>query len=277
MLHDLEYDICEYSSINYLNSFPMGQGFTALPVFPFRGFVHRNIWVSRAAVERPEQLNGKRIGIAAWANSGLLWERAVLQHEYGLDLASVEWVAGDPGDRRFQPPAWLRLHQCPPGRKVEQMLVTGEIDAMMIPFTPKFTPEEEAHVGRLFPNYPAVEREYFQRTGLFLILHTVVIKNSVLAEHPWVATSVYEGVSRMLDAYRQRHRAANAPGYVWPDLTWADQEALLGSEPWPSGLAANRAILELVITYAVEQGVIPRPIAPEELFQLEGRPLPGVG
>jgi len=277
MFRNQEFDICEYSSGNYLSSFPLGLPFTAVPVFPIRRFRQRDIWVSRSSgIEAPSQLAGKRIGIARWANSALLWHRALLQHEFGVDLASPDWVRDRPDDPRYQPPAWARISDCPPDRTLLQMLVAGELDAILLPSPPRWAPADEAHVGRLFPDYVPVEQDYFRRLGILPTMHTVVIKNRVLAEHPWVAESVYEGLSRMLDAYVERRRAANAPSAIWPGLTWAQQEAALGPQPWANGLAANRATLQAAIAYAVEQGLLAQALEPEALFQFEGRTLAGV-
>lgn len=276
MRQRLEFDICEYSSGNYLNGCPLGLPFTAVPIFPMRVFRQRDIWVGRAAgIDAPAQLAGKRIGIQMWSNSALVWQRALLQHEYGVDLASIEWVSNAADDPRYQPPAWVRLTRCPPGRTLEQLVAAGETDALLLPHAPRFTPDQAARVRRLIEDYVPVEEAYYRRTGLFPIMHTVVIKNSVLAEHPWVAESVYEGLRRLLDAWVARQRAANAPSAVWPGLSWAEQEARLGPQPWASGLAANRATLEAAIAYAHEQGVIAARFPPERLFQFEGRLLAG--
>jgi 4,5-dihydroxyphthalate decarboxylase len=277
MFRKQEFDVCEYSSVNYLSSFSLGLPFTAVPIFPLRRFRQRDIWVSRnSGIEAPEQLAGKRIGIARWANSAILWHRALLQHEYGVDLASPDWVRDRPDDPRYEIPAWVRIRDCPPDRTLQQMLVAGEIDATLLPAPPRWAPGDEAHVRRLFPDYVPVEQEYYRRTGLLPVTHTVVIKNSVLAEHPWVAESVYEGLCRMLDVYVERRRAANAPSIIWPTRPWAEQEAVMGPQPWPSGLAANRATLEAAIAYAIEQGLITQTLEPEALFQLEGRPVTGM-
>src|SRR5262249_12801229 len=129
MVQDLAFDVCEYSSGNYLCSFPLGLPFTAVPIFPLRSFRQRDIWVSRAArIESPEQLQGKRIGIQMWSNSALVWQRALFQHEYGLDLAAIEWVSNASDDPRFQPPAWARIERCPPGRALEQLLAAARVD-----------------------------------------------------------------------------------------------------------------------------------------------------
>jgi 4,5-dihydroxyphthalate decarboxylase len=278
MLHELTYDVCEYSSINYLSDWHAGLPFTAIPVFPHRTFRHRDIWVSRAAgVAEPAQLNGKRIGLQSWANSAALWQRGALQHDYGLDLASVEWVANLPEGPGFHRPAWLRLTRRPEGRKIDELVAAGELEAMMVPWPARFTAEQAERVQRLFPDYVAVEQQYFERSGAFPIMHIVVVKNTVLSEHPWVAEPLFDGLRRAIDTYVERQRAANAPSPVWRGLSWAEQEQRLGPQPWPSGLEPNRAALTTVVTYALEQGVLARSLDVADLFRFEGHALAGVG
>jgi 4,5-dihydroxyphthalate decarboxylase len=274
MLQHLEFDICEYSSGNYLNGLTLGQPFTALPIFPLRQFRHRDIWIWQGAgIATPADLNGKRVGLGNWANSAALWERGLLVQDYGLDVASVDWVAEAPEGPRFTPPRWLRLRGNATGLTLEQLLAAGELDAILLAHDPAFPPE--APVARLFPDYVAVEQAYFRRTHLLPTMHTVVIKNRLIAEQPWVAASVFAGLRRALDAYVERQRRANAPSPLWPGLTWAEQEGWLGRQPWPCGLEANRGPLETAVQYAVQLGVITRAIPVEEWFQYEGRPLVG--
>ena len=273
----LEFDVAEYSSGNYLNAVQMGLAFTAVPIFPLRLFRQRDIWVNRdCGIESPQQLHGKRIGIQQWSNSALVWQRALLQHDYGLDLTSVEWVSNGADDPRYTPPAWARITRCPPGRTLEQLVAAGETDAMLLPHDPQWDPGDAARVRRLIEDYAPVEQDYFRRTGLFPVMHTVVVKNALLAEHPWVADSVFDGLRRMLDTYVERNRAANVESPLWPGLSWAEQEAHLGRQPYPSGLEPNRAVLQAAIQYSLEQGVITQPMTPDQLFQYEGRPLAGV-
>jgi 4,5-dihydroxyphthalate decarboxylase len=278
MAHDLAFDVCEYSSINYLSDFHTGQPFTAIHVFPHRTFRHRDVWVSRAAgVGSPHDLNGKRIGLQSWANSAALWQRGALQHDGGLDLGSVEWVANLPEGPGFRQPDWLRLSRRPEGRTIDQMVAAGDLDAMMVPWPARFSPAEAERVGRLFPDYVAAEQDYFQRTGAFPIMHVVVVKNTVLAEHPWVAERVFDALRQAIETHVERQRAANAPSPIWRGLSWAEQESRMGPQPWPSGLDANRAALETAITYASEQGVLSQRVEPDALFRYEGRALAGVG
>lgn len=277
MAEEQAFDVCEYSSGNYLCGVPFGLPFTAVPIFPLRLFRQRDVWVSRASgIESPRELAGKRIGMQMWSNSALLWQRALLQHEYGVDLRSPIWVSKGKDDPRFQIPDWVRLERCPADRSLEDLLAKGEIDAMLIPHDPWWEPDHLPHVRRLIEDFVPVEQDYYRRTRLFPPMHTVVIKNAVLAEHSWVAESVFEGLRASLDTYAERLRAANAVGEVWPGVSWAEQEQVLGPQPWPSGLDANRHTVDTWLGYAYEQGVIARALAPEELFQFQDRVLAGV-
>jgi 4,5-dihydroxyphthalate decarboxylase len=278
MLHELAFDVCEYSSINYLSDWHSGLPFTAIPIFPYRTFRHRDVWVSRAAgIEQPGQLNGKRIGLQSWANSAALWQRGALQHDFTVDLGSVDWVANLPEGPGFRRPDWLRISRRPEGRTLDAMVADGELDAMMVPWPERFTAEQAPRVQRLFPDYVAVEQDYFQRTGAFPIMHIVVVKNSVLSEHPGIAEPLFEGLRRAMDTYVERQRAANAPSAIWRGLTWREQDERMGPQPWPCGLEANRAALQTAATYALEQGVLAQPVEVDQLFRFEGRALAGVG
>jgi 4,5-dihydroxyphthalate decarboxylase len=278
MAHNLEFDICEYSSINYSSGFDGGLPFTAIPNFPSRTFRHRDIWVSEAAgIDEPGQLNGRRVGIQSWANSAALWQRGALQHDFGVDLSTIDWVANIPEEQKYELPDWLHLRRRPPDTSLEAMLLAGELDCIMVPWPSRFPPEAQGKVRRLFRDYVAAEQEYFARHGAFPIMHIVVIKNDVLAEHPWVAQSAYDGIKRAMDTYVLQQRAKHPPSPVWPQLSWAEQEDRLGLNPWESGVVENHAVLQTALLYAYEQGIVARPMAPQELFRREGQPLVTAG
>jgi len=274
MAHHLEFDICEYSSINYLSGFDGGLQFTAIPNFPHRIFRHRDIWVSEASgIDDPRQLTGRRIGIQSWANSAALWQRGALQQDFGVDLRTIDWVANIPEEQKYALPDWLRLRRRPPDTSLEDMLLAGELDCIMVPWPSRFPPEAKGQVRRLFRDYATAEQDYFARHAAFPIMHLVVIKNDVLAEHPWVAQSAYEGIKRAMDTYVRQQRAKHPPSPVWPELSWAEQEDRLGLNPWASGVGENHPVLQIALMYAYEQGIAARPMVPQELFQREGQPL----
>lgn len=277
MLQGANYDVCEFSSVNYLNGFDKGLPFTAIPLFPYRMFRHRDIWVSAAAgIGGPADLAGKRMGMQLWANSAALWQKGLLQHDYGVDLAAIEWVRNRPEEiEGYAPPSWARITSRPPDQSFEQMLVAGTLDAMMIPWEAEFPAGSEGRVRRLFPDWLAREQDWWARTHAFPIMHVIVIQNRVLDEHPWVAECLYSGLRGVLDRYMAQGRAAGGESAIWPGLSWAEQDRLLGPQPFASGLHSTRDTLERMITYALEQGIITRRMDPAELFQYQGRALWG--
>jgi 4,5-dihydroxyphthalate decarboxylase len=266
MAESLAFDICEFSLVDYLNGVEQGLPFTAIPIFPHRIFRHRDIWLSSgAAVKEPKDLAGKRVGIQSWTNSASVWQRGLLAQDYGVDLSSIEWVA-ELDAHGAGGPRWARIATKPRDRSLDQMLASADIDALMLPRPPELTPAEMAHIRRLFPDYAAVEQQYRARTGIFPIMHVMVIKNDLLTGRLEIAKVVFRGVQAALDTFMDRKRLAGAPSVVWPELTWAEQEKHLGRYPWPAGVEANRQELELLIGYCAEQGILSRRIAPEELF-----------
>ena len=269
MAESLAFDICEFSLVDYLNGVERGLPFTAIASFPHRIFRHRDIWLSRASgVREPKELAGKRIGIQGWTNSASVWQRGLLAQDYGVDLSSIEWVA-ELAARGAGGAEWARITAKPRARSLDQMLASGDIDALMLPRPPELPPKEMARIARLFPDYSAVEQEYRARTGIFPIMHVMVIKNDLLASRPGIAKIVSHGVQAALDTFMERRRLTSAPSLVWPELTWPEQEKHLGPYPWPAGVEANRKELELLIGYGVEQGILSRRISPEELFQVK--------
>ncbi len=269
MAESLAFDICEFSLVDYLNGFGRELRFTAVPVFPHRIFRHRDIWVSTASgVKEPKELSGRRIGIQSWTNSASVWQRGLLAQDFGVDLKSIEWIAElHQEGERSRAPQWARISGKSKERSLDQMLASGEIDAMMLPRPPELSQEQLPRIRRLFPDYAAAEQDYRARTGIFPIMHVMVIKNDVLGSRPELGKIISHGVQAALDTFVHRKRSASEKSILWPELTWEEQERFLGPHPWPAGVEANQKDLDTLIGYAVEQGILNHRIAPEELFR----------
>ena len=263
MAESQAFDICEFSLVDYLNGVERGLPFTAIAIFPHRIFRHRDIWVSSVSgIKEPKDLSGKRVGIQSWTNSASVWQRGLLAQDYGVDLTSIEWVA----ESAAHGAEWARIATKPRERSLDQMLASGDIDALMLPRPSELPLEEMARIRRLFPDYSTAEQEYRARTGIFPIMHVMVIKNELLHSNPGIAKIVSHGVQAALDTFMDRKRLASAHSIIWPELNWQEQEKFLGPYPWPAGVEANRKELDVLIGYGVEQGILSRRIAPEELF-----------
>ena len=267
MLRHEEFDICELSLVAYLVAWDQGRTFTAIPVFPHRRFRH-GYMVKRAncGIEKPADLNGKRIGLDTLQNSAGLWMRGILQDHYGVDLKSIEWWCQEEEDIPFEPAQWMRVRRVPEGTNIDQMLLDGELEAALYPETLPSIRKLSPKVGLLFPNPKQAEIDYYKKSGIFPIMHAVVIKNDVLEKTPWVAVNVLQAFQRSKEICYQRMKDARNFALVWVKELMEEQETLFGSDPWPYHLGPNRKALEAVIRYEYEQGMIKKKAKPEDLF-----------
>jgi 4,5-dihydroxyphthalate decarboxylase len=267
MLRHREFDICELSLVGYLVARDQGAAFNAIPVFPHRRFRHGYV-VKRAdaAIDDPADLNGKRIGLDTLQNSAGLWMRGILQDHYGVDLASIEWWCQEEEDVAFQPASWMKVRRVPAGRDIDRMLLDGELEAAIYPETLPSVRGGSPKVALLFPRTREAEIDYYRRSGIFPIMHTVVIKNEILERHPWVAVSVLQAFQQAKELCYRHMQDPRNPALVWAAEVLREQKEALGADPYPYGLAPNRKALEAVVRYEHEQGMIARRPAVEELF-----------
>jgi 4,5-dihydroxyphthalate decarboxylase len=271
-----EFDVAEAGLTNQVVYVAQGGGpYVAIPAFLSRCFRHGCVLVNAAAgIEKPEDLRGKRVGVPAYSMAAAVWIRGMMDHEYGVRAADAEWFEGglqSPGRQRVAHPNLppeIRLQPLGPEQTLDAMLVAGEIDALYTARLPPSFLRGDPRVRRLFPDYKATEREYFRKTGLFPIMHCVVVRRRIYEEYPWVAVSLLKA----LDAAKQRAQEQAydyaALPYTLPWLIADIEEARreLGPDPWPYGVAANRAVLEAMCQYVHEQGMTTRRVGVEELF-----------
>lgn len=262
-----EFDVCELSMSTYLIAQGAGAPYLAVPVFPHRRFRHAYIYCNPAAgVHGPADLNGARVGLRSFQTTAGLWARGILQHEYGVDLASIDWVAQDEEDLPLAPNFRLRLRRAPAGDTVDAMLVRGDLGAVIYPDPLPSFRDGDPRVRRLFEDYKAEEVRFFRMTGLFPIMHTVVIKRELADRHPWLPQSVLKAFEA---SKRRAYRELRDPRYIsiaWVEALAEEQAAVMGPDPWAYGLEPNRKALEAVTRYSFEQGCIAAEPAIESLF-----------
>ena len=267
MLRHEEFDVCELSLVGYLVSRDRGCTYNAIPVFPHRRFRH-SYMVKRTGcgIERPADLNGKRVALDTLQNSAGLWMRGILQDHYGVDLKSIEWWCQEQEDIEFEPASWMNVKRVPPGKNVDQMLLDGELEAALYPETLPSIRRGDPKVAPLFPDSKKAEIEYLKNGGFFPIMHTVVVKNYVLEEHPWVAVNLVQAFQKSKEICYQRNSDPRSFALVWVQELLQEQKEIFGADPWPYNLEDNRKALEAVIRYEHEQGMIKKKPKPEELF-----------
>lgn len=271
-----EFDIAEMSIILYLarraaGTFP----FVAIPVFPSRVFRHGNIFVNRrAGIATPKDLEGKRVGLQEYRQSAALWIRGMLRDEHGVDTATIHWVEGGVNEPRRPNPAVEVL----PDRKLsishigaEVLLSTalaeGRIDALIGAQQPASLHGSD-DVVRLIPDYRAAERAYFERTGIFPIMHTVVIREALHREKPWIARNLYRACEEAKARAIGEMRFSGAMRYMTPWLQddVEEMDRVFGGDAWPYGLDPNRHQLETLMRYLVEEGFLGKPVPLDDLF-----------
>jgi 4,5-dihydroxyphthalate decarboxylase len=276
-----EWHVSELSLAKYVALRAAGDdSLRAIPVFPSRVCRHSSIFVRPDGPREPAQLAGARIGLPEWAQTAAVYTRSLLVHEWGIPLRDVHWVqagVNQPGRRekvQLHLPEGVALSQ-EPERSLDEMLRAGDLDAVFSAHPPASFERGDPGIIRLFPDYEPVEREYVTRTGIFPIMHVVVIRSDVLDRDPWIARNLFTAFEAAKEASLARlaEMTASRVPLPWVPGLLAQARALIGPDPWPYGVEANRVTLDAFARYAHEQGVAARRLEPEELFvpQVLGR------
>ncbi|MBM2812466.1 MAG: 4,5-dihydroxyphthalate decarboxylase [Chloroflexi bacterium] len=267
MMRYEEFDVAELSMSHYLVAHARRRGFSAIPVFPHRRFRHSFVFCrADAGIEQPADLSGKRIALRTFQNTAGVWTRGILADDYGLDIKTVHWSTQDEEETPWDPPEWLRIDRVPAGANLDRMLLDGEIDAAIYPETLPSFARGDPRVKRLFERPKEVERDYFQRTGIFPIMHTVVVRNRVLEQFPWVAISMLRAFRESKQRCYDRLADPRQTALAWVQDLVEEQRAVLGADPWPYALEPNLAALSALIRYSHTQGLIPEAPAVNDLF-----------
>jgi 4,5-dihydroxyphthalate decarboxylase len=275
MVRDLEFDVCELAPTTYIIARAYGAPFVALPIFVSRAFHHGGLLIRPdAGIKSPRDLEGKKVGVRAYSVTTGVWTRGILIDEYSLDITRVTWVVDDEEHvRELKLPP--NVVHAPQSTSLIEMMANGEIsagfsgnaglgragkptagwDAKKIP---------PADYPDLFPDAKALEAAWYQKTGIYPMHGTIVVKESVLREHPWVARSLHDAYNaakqEWLTALRQGSlNSASAKKY-------RELMSVVGDDPLPFGIESNRATIAALENFTFKQGLIPRRMPIEELF-----------
>lgn len=272
-----QFHVSEFSFMSYLMGRDRGYPkFTAIPVFISRLFRHSSIYINKnAGIKQPQDLRGKRIGTPEYHVTANVWIRGILQHEYGVHPSQIQWFTGGQDKpvrikiMEYQLPPEINIQPIGPEQTLNEMLEAGELDAMIGPRAPANFYKPGSNIVRLFPDFVPVEKEYFQRTGIFPIMHLIVIKDEVLEQYPWVAANLYQAFARAKDIVYRGFNQVSALKVTAPWITPEIEETkrLMGDDYWPYGIDKNRITLETMVSYAYEQGLIKKKYEIEDLFE----------
>ncbi|MEV7045958.1 4,5-dihydroxyphthalate decarboxylase [Amycolatopsis sp. NPDC051061] len=271
-----EFDVGELGLTFYLRLLESDLPYVALPIFPNRVFRHSCVFVNtRSGITGPGDLVGRTIGeFGTYGQDSGVWAKGILSDEYGFEPAANKWVIG--GIDRPSAPFGFIPHPhpddvsvVPADRALGDLLATGEIDALFSANVPQCVLDGNPDVARLFPDFEPLERAYHRRTGIFPIMHAVVIRRELLDQAADVYRLFSEAATSAADRYRRDRRLYQVPTMVpWMNALVERNESQFGENWWPYGISANRAVLETYLRYHYEQGLSSRLWAVEEVFAL---------
>ncbi len=278
MLNFEEWDVSEFALGKYVSLVAAGAApFRAIPVFPSRVFRQSAVYAGATkSIREPKDLAGRRVGIPEWAQTACIYARGYLQHHWGLRLQDVRWVQAGVNEAGRKEKVKLSL---PPGIEIEhvadrslnEMMLAGDLDAMISAREPDAFLAGDPNMVRLWPETRALEEAYYRETGVFPIMHVIVIKNAVLDRHPWIATNLYKTFEQAKANTLRHIDSANSSRvpFAWAFEAVREAKRVFGDDFWPYGMEANRRTLDTFLQYAFEQGVTARRVAVEELFPKE--------
>jgi 4,5-dihydroxyphthalate decarboxylase len=276
MLDHHEFQVSELSLASYTTLKARGScPFTAVPVALSKIFRHSCIYVrTDAGIRTPQDLRGKRVGTSQWSSTGLCFMRGFLQHDFGIKAEDMHWFMGglntfvEPPLIALNLPSAIKLEFLKEGQTLEKMFAAGELDALLSLYIPNLFLEGSPRIARLFPNFKEVETDYYRRTKILPIMHTVVVREDVHREHPWAAQSIYKAFCEAKAIAVDGLYDTDALRLALPFLIDHVEEnwRIFGRDFWAYGIEPNRSTWEAIGRFVHEQGLAPRVVTPEELF-----------
>ena len=270
-----EFDISELSLSSYLVKASKDESpYVAIPVFLSRAFRHTSIYVRKDRIKRPQDLKGCRIGVPEYQLTAIVWARSILQDDFGVRPEDITWVRGgidEPGRPekiKLQLPPDVRMENAPEGDTISAMLDRGDIDGFIAPRPPGGAAATNPNVGWLFDDPTAVAKDYYQRTGVFPIMHVVGVKKEVVAKHPWLPGAVLKAFEQAKKSALEKLADTSATKVTLPFVEEQLKAArdLMGADYWSYGVEANRRTLETFVRHHHAQGLSARLMTVNELF-----------
>lgn len=275
MVRNVEFDVCELACTTYIVARAYGRPFQALPIFVQRAFHHAGVLVRpEAKIKSPKDLEGKKVGVRAYTVTTGVWTRGIFVDEFGMDNSKVTWVVDDEEHvTELKLPPYVQ--HAPKGRSLVDMMADGELvagfagnagvgragapgegwDKKQIP---------EANYPDLFPNAAELEADWYKRTGIYPMHGAIVVKDSVLKEHPWISRSLADAFDRAKADWLKEFRAGKGDTAI--DKKYRKLVKIVGDDPLPQGIEANMPSIKALESIAFKQGLIPRRMSIEELF-----------
>jgi 4,5-dihydroxyphthalate decarboxylase len=266
MVRDVEFDVCEMAPTTYMIARALGAPFIALPIFVMRRFHHGGFVVRPdSGIKEPKDLEGRQVGVRAYSVTTGVWTRGIFVNEYGLDSSKVTWVVDDEehvSSLKLPP----NVVHAPDGKSLASMMASGELQAGFSgpagigragPPTGAWEQRDQASAvtyPELIADVPEVEAQWFRDTGIYPIHGLIVVKDEHIKRHPWLARSLMDAFVAAKNPYLEQLKRGQ--GDSPEDKRYRNFLSLM-SDPLPYGMAANRPSIEALVTYSLQQKLIP--------------------
>jgi 4,5-dihydroxyphthalate decarboxylase len=274
-----EFDVSEMSMSSLVIATSRGPTpWVALPVFTTREFFHTRILVrADAGIAAPADLKGKRVGVPEYQQTAAIWTRGALENEFGVAPREMEFFMerGDKshgGATGFKPPPGVTVNQIPASTNIGEMLTRGELDATLLYLTnpnlvdrSRIDLSADKGIRTLFPDRAAEGRRYYAKSGLYPINHTVVVRRTLLEQHPWIALNLYAAFASARAAVLRAGGTALASHFE-TGVLGDDVRRAVATDPMAYGVKATHKVLETITDYVHAQGLADRRVKVEELF-----------
>ncbi len=275
-------DITEIGLIPYILAYANDnfRDYLLLPIPVLRLFRHKSIFVrSDRGINTPADLKGKKVATVGYSSSGLTHVRGILQDEYDIKPEDIEWIStqkdsaanltGGVSNWEKVRPKGIKITDAPEGEDESSLLISGQVDAILHPAEPKVYQDRNPIVKRLFSDHRTVEQDFYKRTGMFPIMHTIAIKKETAKQHPWLAKAAFEAYSK---AKQLDYDYMKTWGWAYDSLPWYGQEfnetrELMGENFYPYGLEASASSYDAACRYLYDQGLSKRKINFKEMFE----------
>jgi 4,5-dihydroxyphthalate decarboxylase len=252
---DGRFDLCEMSLATFVKARTEGMPIIGLPVFTGRRFLQPLVLCSRAAqISSMSELAGKRIGLPQFWMTSSVWHRGILQELYGISQERVNWTTTAAERLKINWPKKVTVQQMAVAGGPTELLISGEVDCVMMPKIGQTPPDWIVPVDDVEQS----QIDYYSASGVFPIMHLIVASEQLLSKHPTLAPRIMEGL-------RHAKSLASLEKPI-PSLSAERSLILFGDDPWPIGIEPNRRSIETFLGYALDQELIARPVAAEELF-----------
>jgi 4,5-dihydroxyphthalate decarboxylase len=275
-LRERAFEVSELSMSSHIVTTARGDApYVGIPVFLSRAFRHSAIYIrTDRGIRSAADLAGRTIGLPEYQQTAALWVRGMLREYYGVDTVGIAWRTGglekpSAGERiALSLPPHLDVKPIGAGETLNALLADGKLDAVIGPRPPSCFTAGGVPVARLFPDYRREEEAFFKATGFFPLMHCLTVRKDVAEAHPWLPAALFHAFAKAKALSLAELKLVNVlrVSLPWIAAEAEAQMALFGGNPWPYGFARNRAEIEAMIRFAVADGMVAQPIAPEALF-----------